>query len=170
MTRSLLVVGLLVSCVGCGRISTPVGNVHHRSCPQQDEHNAPSTYPATRTVLVPGRPIAALVCRYWGSDDLGRSGTLAGQRYVANTAKVVSFALKLDALRPPRLPLGRLNCDEVLGGRSVVFLFQYRSAPDDLVRIVREGCIPVSNGHRQAGRFALGRLDLGEHWLDEGLL
>jgi len=50
----------------------------------------------------------------------------------------------------------------------VLLLFRYTNSPDDPVRIVRAGCIPVSNGHIFE-RFGDG-LGLGAHWPDEGAI
>jgi hypothetical protein len=174
MTRSLLIAALTLLCCGCGKATVVVSSIHHRTCPHVDEHNAPSSYPATRSVLVPGHPYAFLVCRYWGSQDQGQRRTFAGERYVTDTEEIASFVRKLDALKPPRRePRAphRIFCGEdlALGGRSVLLLFRYSNAPDDPVRISIANCIPVSNGHLRAFRFGTP-LELGEHWPDEGAL
>lgn len=164
MTRSLLVVGVVVICVGCGPTSVTAGAVQHRGCPRNDRDFAPSPDPATHDVLVPDHPIAVLVCRYWGEGDSGPQGVLAAQRYVTVNMKLQAFVRKLNTLRP--IPQAA-SCP-VFGGRSVLLLFRYRDAADDPVRIVRSGCIPVSNGHL-LDRDGEG-LGLGDHWPDEGVL
>lgn len=171
MTPALAAAGAL-ALAGCGgATSAKLSTVRHRSCPAADVGNAPSPLPSTKTVLVPGDPVAVLVCRYWGRSDSGRTGTLAQRPYVASRQRADSLARRLDALRAPRHLTAEIDgCDEVLGGRSVLLFFRYAHEPDDPVRITKSGCIPVSNGHPRALRLALGALKLGEHWPDEGLL
>jgi hypothetical protein len=126
----------------------------------------PSNDPRAATMLVSGRPSGVLVCRYWGRDDMGTQWTFAGERYVPADARLGRFVRKLNALPPiPTAP--PFSCPS-LGGRSVLLLFRYRDASDGPVRIWREECISVSNGHLRH-RSGL-RLELGEHWPDEGAL
>ena len=74
------------------------------------------------------------------------------------------LARALDALGPSP-PL--LSCP-VFGGRSILLLFQYERDPDVPVRIVREGCVEVDNGHVANRNGEM--LALGMHWPDEGLV
>jgi hypothetical protein len=167
---------------GCGGKSNSTSSsrdaVVHRSCPPRDLTFRPSTDPRTATVLVPVesigvvqvQPIGVLVCRYWGRHDLGRHGTLAGRRHVADDSKLAGLIAKLDALKPFPIETGgpAVSCP-VLGGRSVLLLFQYRDASDDPVRISNAGCVTVSNG-RLPDLWDDRELSLGEHWPDEGVL
>jgi hypothetical protein len=93
--------------------------------------------------MVPGKPVAVLVCRYWGENELHSQYNFAGERHVTDSAKLLSFARKLSALKP--IPTA--------------------SAPSCPVLV---GCVGVSNGHLLE-RYGLGVL-LGEHWPDEGAL
>jgi hypothetical protein len=136
---------------------------HHRHCPINDNQAEASPVPRTASVLVPGHPTSALICRYWGLNDPGhRRAGLAGTLSIDNAVAVDRVALRLDALPPfhtaPSCP--------TFGGRSAVIFFHYRRADDDPVRIKREGCVPVSNGRLL--RVGLS-LPYG-HWPDEGLL
>ncbi len=137
--------------------------VRHRTCPSEDRQFVPSADPATRTTMVPGHPIGVLVCRYWGAPDAQPRYTLAGERYVAGSPKLLAFARKLNALEP--IPTAPAPSCPVFGGRSVLLFFRYNDEPDTPVRIVRQGCIPVSNGHLR-NRYGLS-LPLGKHWPDE---
>jgi hypothetical protein len=96
---------------------------------------------------------------------MGRQWTLAGQRNIAEDSKLAGLVAKLDALKP--LPTVAVSCPD-FGGRSVLLLFRYRGASDDPVRILRGGCVRVSNG-RPPDLWGEG-LSLGEHWLDEGIV
>jgi hypothetical protein len=116
--------------------------------------------------MVPGRPAGVLVCRYWGQADAGPRWTLAGERTLGGGVRLLAFARRLNALRP--IPTAPAPSCPVLGGRSVLLLFRYPTRPDDPVRIVRSGCVDVSNGHLRE-RFGLA-LGMGEHWPDEGIL
>jgi hypothetical protein len=135
---------------------------YHRRCPANGRAQA-SPEMATARVLVPAHPTGALICRYWGPNDRGhRPGSLAGALHVENANAVDRLAVRLDALPPaPSHP----SCP-AFGGRSDLIFFHYRGAGDDPVRIVREGCVPVSNG--RLVRSGLG-LPYG-HWPDTGLL
>lgn len=140
--------------------------VRHRDCPATDRRFRPSSDPATRSSIVPGEPLGVLVRRYWGRRDLGPEGTLAGQRFVPATKEVLRFARELDALMP--IPTAPVPSCPIFGGRSILLLFRHGDAPDDPVRIVRAGCIPVDNGHLRE-RYGLA-LPLGAHWPDEEVL
>jgi hypothetical protein len=152
---------------GSSSIDTSRDAAAHLACPPSDATFTPSNDPRAATMLVPGRPGGVLVCRYWGRDDTGRQWTFAGERYVPAGAKLARFVRKLNGLPPiPTAP--PLSCPS-LGGRSVLLLFRYRDVRDDPVRILREGCISVSNGHLRH-RSGVSLLDIGEHWADEGAL
>ncbi len=62
-----------------------------------------------------------------------------------------------------------LSCPE-FGGRSELFIFRYPDGSTARVRLVLDGCIPVTNG--RVVREGLGlHFGAGElHWPDEGLL
>jgi len=64
----------------------------------------------------------------------------------------------------------RANCDELLGGRSELIIFQSPDRKQTKVLIVTAACIPVTNG--RIVRAALGAgYRAGEiHWIDEALL
>jgi hypothetical protein len=151
---------------GCGSTRSEAVVVRHRSCPLTDGRFAPSPAPATRASMVPGKPVAVLVCRYWGENDLHPQYNFAGERHVTDSAKLLIFARKLNALKP--ISTAPAPSCPVLGGRSVLLLFRYSHEPDDPVRILKGGCVGVSNGHLLE-RYGLG-LPLGEHWPDEGAL
>jgi hypothetical protein len=142
----------------------PSGALTYARCPPRDRRLLPSDDPRTSTVLVPAAPTGALVCRYWGSQDVGRRWTLAGGRYVAAPllGRLVARLNRLD-----RIPNAPARSCPVFGGRSVLLLFRYRGASDDPVRILRVGCVEVSNGRVERWGESL---PLGEHWPDEGLL
>jgi hypothetical protein len=159
--------GALNGCAGKRTgTSTSREAVVHQPCPQRDLAFMPSTDPRTATVLVPFGPSGVLVCRYWGGDDTGRPWTLAGRGYTAEGSKLAGLVAKLDALKP--FPTAPAPSCPVFGGRSILLLFQYRDASDDPVRILRRGCVSVSNG-RPPSLWGEG-LRLGEHWPDEGVL
>jgi hypothetical protein len=171
--RALMIVALFGAAGainGCAGKSNSTGSsreaVVHRLCPRRDLTYRPSTDPRTATVLVPAKPVGVLICRYWGRHDTGRPETLAGHGYVAEGSKLAGLVAKLDALKP--FPIAPPPSCPAFGGRSVLLLFQYREASDDPVRIVRGGCVTVSNG-RPPDLWGEG-LSLGEHWPDEGLL
>jgi hypothetical protein len=96
-----------------------------------------------------------------------RRWTLAGQRLVFGGGALDRLVRRLDALPPIQTTPAR-SCP-VFGARSLLLLFQYsRTTSDVPVRILRQGCVSVSNG-RLPDRYGDG-LGLGEHWPDEGLL
>lgn len=136
----------------------------HRRCPVTDVTIERSPDPRTATELVPPHPVSALACRYWGNHDVGRRGTLAGERAIGANRALSRLITRLDALEPERHPVP--SCP-VFGGRSILLLFHYRSRSDDPVRILRETCPKATNG--RLTRLALS-LSGGEHWPDEGLL
>lgn len=115
-------------------------------------------------MLVPAAPTGALVCRYWGSQDVGRRWTLAGGRHLA-APLLGRLAARLDRL--DRIPNAPAPSCPAFGGRSVLFLFHYRGASDDPVRILRVSCVEVSNGRVERWGQSLR---LGTHWPDEGLI
>jgi hypothetical protein len=165
--------GSLSSCGGQARainsvpaINSPAARVVHRRCPPSDRTFEPSSDPSTMRTLVPAGPTAVLVCRYWGDGDAKTPRTLAGRRYITADHAVNRLVDRLDALSP--IPTRPVPSCPVFGGRSVLLLFRYRLVSDDPVRILREGCVPVSNGWLR-DRYGEG-LELGEHWPDEGLI
>jgi hypothetical protein len=154
----------LAGCAGAGSASSSA--VSHRSCPAGDRRFTPgASAGATGRVLVPGAPASVLVCRYWGSADFGPVSHLAGQRLAAGPA-VAELARRLDELAA--IPTSPAPSCPVFAGRSVLFVFRYRSAADVPVRVFRGGCIPVSNG-RVRDRDGEG-FDWGLRWPDEGLV
>ena len=159
---ALVVLALVLSACGGGTHTETFAL--HRPCPLTDLRFAPSPHSATYTRMVPGEPVGALVCRYWGRGDSGyHPYTLAEQRYVPAARKLSQLAAGLDALKPN----GTIASCGTAGGRSVLVMFRFRDEPDDPVRILRSGCTVASNGHLE--RIATG-LEVGEHWPDEGLL
>ncbi len=117
-------------------------------------------------MLVPGSPQTLLVCRYDAAGSTSRPPARAGALRVRDPAVIARLARELDSL-PPLPP--RASCP-VFGGRSELFAFGYRGARRARVRLVMEGCVPVTNG-----RVTREGLDLpmraGEaHWPDEALL
>jgi hemin uptake protein HemP len=125
-------------------------------------------------VLVPGHPKSAILCRYWGENDLpARSedrhaaGTLAGALQITRQDVTSYLTSELDALRPIS---PRANCDEILGGRSDLIIFLYHSGTQARVRVTRAGCIPVTNGTITRGALAVEHGNGEVHWPDEALL
>jgi hypothetical protein len=131
--------------------------------------------PASDKTLVPGHPTSAIACRYWGrtigsprEGELGHPrGALAEARRITRPDVASYLAAELDAL-PAIGP--HPNCDELLGGRSELFLFRYPKRAEARALITYAACIPVTNGRIVRG--ALGSLHgNGEpHWVDEELL
>jgi hypothetical protein len=157
---------------GCAGKSSGTGSSRdarvHRSCPPRDRSFPPSADPRTATVVVPAQPVGVLICRYWGRHDISRRAwTLAGHRYVVEDPKLNRLGAQLNALKP--FPTSRaVSCPE-FGGRSVLLIFRYRDASDDPVRVLRAGCVSVSNG-RLPDLWDDGEVNLGEHWPDEGVV
>lgn len=177
IAASALSLTLAVGVLGCSGHATtegaesarhaqfePVG--HHTRCPRTDRLHEASPDPRTTRTLVPSGPTSALICRYWGFDDMGREGTFAGTRFVTDAATVGRAVTRLDALRP--LFRGPHTCP-AFGDRSELIFFRYRHASDDPVRIVVDCLIPVTNGRLVMG--GLAGLRAGDvHWLDESLV
>src|SRR5271169_4000994 len=160
-------------------VSAPV-----RLCPASDNDPGRVLSKSAGDVMVPGHPTSAIVCRYWGHKlglppgrrslgELGHAeGTLAEARRISREDVTAYLAAELDTL--PRIG-PHPNCDELLGGRSELFLFRYprdgfRYPGEARVLITYAACVPVENGRIVRG--ALGSLHgNGElHWVDEGLL
>jgi hypothetical protein len=167
---------VLACLTGCGRDAHGTGSLAprdalkasagHRPCPPSDRTFKPSPDPLAKRVLVRSGSIGVRVCRYWGEGDGMHPWTLAGQRPVFGGSALDRLVRRLDAL-PPIQTVPARSCP-VFGARSVLLLFQYSRTSDDPVRILRQGCVSVSNG-RLPDRYGDG-LGLGEHWPDEGLL
>jgi hypothetical protein len=155
-----------------------------RLCPPSDAQPRLILSRSAGDVLVPGNPISALICRYWGRsgvmpepEDL-HAGVIYGEhghieRSLAQARQVVRqditrrLARELDALQPIS---PHANCDEVLGGRSELFVFHYRGVREARVLIVLENCVPVGNGRIVRAGLGLGRGDGWAHWVDEAML
>jgi hypothetical protein len=135
-------------------------------------------------MLVPGHPVSALVCRYWGRSgripepENDRAGiadgehghavhTVAEARRVTRQDVARYLASELDAL-PPIGP--HPNCDEVLGGRSELIVFHYRRRDEVRVVFYLEGCVAVSNGRTARYGLGMGHGNGETHWADEALL
>jgi hypothetical protein len=192
---AVAVLVLAIAASGCGQASAPALQpaktplavaAPGRLCPPSDAKPRSILSRSAGDVLVPGHPISALICRYWG-----RSGQLPepedlharilhgehghAERSLAEARRVVSqqvtrhLAGELDALRP----ISRnANCDEVLGGRSELIVFHYHGVGEARVLIVLEACVPVGNGRIVRAGLELGGDDgNGEtHWLDEAMV
>jgi hypothetical protein len=156
-----------------------------RLCPPSDALSRPLLLSRTATdVLVPGHPAGALICRYWGAsgrvperEDEGartRAGehghaeyAIAGARRVVRQDVASYLADELDALGP----IGHHpNCDEVLGGRSELIVFDYRGGGQARVIFYLHGCVAVSNGRTARYGLAMGHGNGERHWTDEELL
>lgn len=138
-----------------------------RGCPSNDAHLTASRRPDAANVLVPAQPIAALICRYWGSDDPGhRKRTFAEAEIASSAPALQRMVRQLDAL-PPYPVGGASNCP-VFGGRSELIYFQYSSGSNDPIRIEKTCLVPVSNGQLVKAGLVLGPPE--GHWPDEGLL
>ncbi len=135
-------------------------------------------------MLVPGHPTGALICRYWGisgripepEDERARIWrgehghpvhTIADARRVVRQDVTSYLAGELDALGPIS---SRLNCDEVLGGRSELITFYYRGGGEARVIFYMEGCVAVGNGRTARYGLGMGRGKGERHWVDEALL
>lgn len=120
-------------------------------------------------MLVPAQPIGALICRYWGANDSGhRALSFAEATSVASTTTLDHMVALLDALRSYAVPNAPAGTCPVFGGRSDLIIFHYRDGSDDLVRILKECRVPVSNGRIVRGGLGIGPAE--GHWPDEGLL
>lgn len=112
----------------------------------------PNLMPSTmRTVpgsgLVPGTPIAALACRYYGLDDQ-RPGTLAQSAQVTG-GEVGQLAADVRAGQPfPSAPGLAMNCPADFG-LSDLIVFTYPSGGQSDVRVDLTGCGSVSNGQQR---------------------
>jgi hypothetical protein len=184
---------LAIAVSGCGRTTAPTPapaktplavSAPDRLCPPSDAKPRLILSRAAGEVLVPGHPTSALICRYWGRsgeihepEDL-RAGVIRGEhghveRSLAQARRVVRqdiarrLASELDALQPIS---PHANCDEVLGGRSELFVFYYRGVREARVLIVLENCVPVGNGRIVRAGLGLGRGDGDAHWIDEAML
>jgi hypothetical protein len=173
LVSAVFVLGCLAGCGG-GAHGTGSGaprdalkaSAGHRRCPPSDRTFKPSPDPLAKRVLVPVGPTGVRVCRYWGEGDGMHRWTLSGQRLVTGGSALDRLVRRLDSL-PPIQTVPARSCP-VFGARSLLLLFQYSRTSDDPVRILRQGCVSVSNG-RLPDRYGDG-LGLGDHWPDEGLL
>ena len=109
----------------------------------------PDRIPSTlRTVpgdgLVPGTPIAALACRYYGLNDQ-RPGTLAQSAQVTG-AQLAALAADLRGEQP--WPPGQYGCPVDVGLADLI-VFTYPSGAQADVRVDLTGCASVNDGHRR---------------------
>jgi hypothetical protein len=122
-------------------------------------------------VLVPGRPVSVLICRYWGGFE-PRPGTLAEALQGSSQYAVSRMASELNDLpqseRPGRCPDALLP----MGGyRSVLFMFRYRGAGD--AAVLREGDLreTVTNGRVARDGLELPHIPFpNQHWPEEGMI
>lgn len=182
-----------IAASGCGQTTAPTTapaktplavSAPSRLCPPSDAKPRLVLSRSAGDVLVPGHPTSALICRYWGRsgelpepEDLhagviyGEHGhaerSLAQARQVARQDITRELARQLDVLQPIS---PHANCDEVLGGRSELFVFHYGGVREARVLIVLENCVPVGNGRIVRAGLGLGRGDGWAHWIDEAML
>jgi hypothetical protein len=130
---------------------------------------APRLVSGSSTVLVPGHPTGALICRYSANGTLGsdRPRRLAGGVQVVKPDVIRHLVGELNAL-PPRPTDPVQSCPD-FSGRSDLILFRYHGAGEARVQITSRGCVPVSNGRiERAGDTLHGIAET--YWPDEGLL
>jgi hypothetical protein len=120
---------------------------------------------------VPGHPVSALICRYWGGFE-PRPGTLAEALQVSRQGVVSRMASELNALPLESESLGR--CPDTLlpvgGYRSVLFVFRYRGVRD--AAVLREGdlCETVTNGRVARDGLKLPHIPFpNQHWPEEAM-
>ena len=195
MRRGIAAVAVLVVLVsGCGKAATltaPSAEIplsvraSSRLCPPSDATPRALLLSKTATdVLVPGHPTSALICRYWGTSGRipepedervriprGEHGhavyTIAEARRVVRQDVASYLASELDALRP----IGpHPNCDEALGGRSELIVFDYRGGSEARVIFYLEACVAVRNGRTARYGLGMGHGNGESHWVDEALL
>ncbi len=184
---------LAVLASGCGKVATRTAPsaktplsvpASSRLCPPSDAEAASLLSKTATDVLVPGHPASALICRYWGrsgripepEDEHARIregehghpvSTIAEARRVVRQNVTSYLASELDSLGP----IGpHPNCDEVLGGRSELIVFYYRSGGEARVVFDAEGCVTVRNGRTARYGLGMGHGNGEEHWVDEALL
>jgi hypothetical protein len=122
---------------------------------------------------VPGHPVSALICRYWGGFE-PRPGTLAEALQVSRQYVVSRMASELNAL--PLESERRLHhCPDTLlpigGYRTVLFVFRYRGTGDAAVLLEGEGCEKITNGRIARDGLNLPHIPFPkEHWPDEGMI
>lgn len=168
---------LALSYSGCGTSKTSsvptrlviVGSAPRRACPARDTSPRRVLAPSATTVLVPGHPTSALICRYWGGSEPGhRARTVAEALQVSRQYVISRVAHRLNAL-PLITSKALIICplSPAGGGRTVLFVFRYRGRQDATV-LFGGGCGKVTNG--RITRDGLPLDNNGEHWAGEGLL
>jgi hypothetical protein len=170
---ALLGLVLLGGCGGAKTIATSSSTVTPltlsaalRVCRSSDAHLRLKPEAGKASVLVPANPVGAVICRYWARDERPPNRLAEGFDVGKDGARRLTS--ELDALQPfATSPVS--SCPGGMGGRSVVFVFNYVDGTHASDLLIRSGCVPVTNGH--IVREGLGLPANNEaHWPDEGLL
>jgi hypothetical protein len=96
--------------------------------------------PGTADVLVPGRPITLLACRYHGFNQPEPIGTFARRGQLP----APEIAGALDAMPRPTSNVVA-NCPADFGEKYLLY-FSYKSGPPLVVQVAHGGCRYVTNG------------------------
>jgi hypothetical protein len=99
------------------------------------------------TVLVPGQPVAAAVCRYRGLNDpsVRFVGELAGTATVTTPPMLSSLISRLDALQALPNSGVAISCPDDDAAQQTL-TFTYSDGSTEVVTIAPGGCQSVSNG------------------------
>jgi hypothetical protein len=122
---------------------------------------------------VPGHPLSALICRYWGGFE-PRPGTLAEALQAASQDVVSHMASELNDL-PLESERQLDNCPDTLrpvgGYRTVLFVFRYRDTGPAAILLEGEGCEKVTNGRIARDGLKLPHIPFpNQHWPEEGII
>jgi hypothetical protein len=110
--------------------------------------------PGVEHLVVPGKPVRLLLCRYWGLNHGEESGRLATKSLVRGSA-VGGYVRSLDALKPYPEGDGSITCEADNGSRLIAF-FRYPDAGTVAVRISLTGCPGAFNGASIWGQMSRG--------------
>ena len=103
----------------------------------------PTTHaPRAIEPLVPGSPVAAVLCRYAGDREQQPAGSLAGSATITEPAQLARLQAATNAGQPF---LGAVNCPET-DGREVILLFAYPRGKADLTIVYEPWCNLLQTG------------------------
>lgn len=92
--------------------------------------------PSATELLVPGSPVAVVLCRYAGNGERKPVGDLAGSGAITHTAQLARL---LAAVNTGHTFLGGVNCPET-DGRAVILMFVYPRGTAGLTVAYDVGC------------------------------
>ena len=149
--RAVAAFVVVAALAGCGTrtavtthgASAPEPHRLQAACPKSDRRKPTSDAPGAQQKLVPGHPVAVLVCRYSGLNGHPRLA-LIRSRAITDAATVAHLAQGLNAL--PQPSSGALNCPADFAD-AVLMFFSYARGPGDPVSVGLSGCQDVANGH-----------------------